>query len=938
MKRFSGILFFLLSVCFSSFAQHSIQGKILDKNSEGIIEMATVRLLQAKDSSQVKSVMTDQYGAFTLSKVNDGNYILDVRFLGYNRSYLNITMADKAILLKNIYLESSENELKEVSITGMTAQMAVKGDTIEYNSAAFKTEANAVVEDLLKKLPGVVVDSDGKITVNGEEIKKVRLDGKKFFDGDVTMATKNLPVDMIDRIQVVDQKSDMSKLTGFEDDNTERIINLTTKPNRKKGVQGNLTVGAGADKDGGFRYDENAFINILNGNTQTSVTAGTNNTNTQRSGRGRGGMGGGNGITETQNLGINSNSELSKRLKVGGNGTYDHSTNSSETESEKESYLSGATDITNDVSKSKRENNEANLRLEMEWNPDTLTTLIVQPSLNYSKSYSESTNENTFQTDGIQKSESHSNNSNTNDGLDASLRLTFNRKSKAKPGRNFTINVDGGLINSNSEGQYYAQKTMTDSTSLIDQRSENLSDQYNFNARTSFVEPLWNLKNFVELAASFNSRIRSSDKQQFNDLDGDGTYSDVDTQFSNSFSNNSFTESLELNFRHQETDYNYLLGMKAEPTQNFSTNNYLDGYDLTRENKVLNYSPVASFRYNFGRKKFARLEYRGRTGQPSIDQMQPVRTNSLTNETIGNMALKPSFNQNLRLMYSSFNAEKYSSISFGINGSYSTDALVNNTISDETGKRYTQTVNAVKKPFSGGSNFMFNTPIIKNRLQFNTQTEISYQQYYGYSSRTRMANPLDEDGNLFLGDLSNTKKQGASERLSLTFTTDVIEIGLRGSVKYSRSLNNLNGEKLTKDYTGSGNINLHLPYSINISNNMDYTTLQGYSAFSKDQWIWNATIDKSVFKNKGTLSLKFFDILKQKLNIRENISDNYREITRSNQLTSYFMFSFTYKLINFGGGSGNSEMFRGGRGGGDRGGRERGGERGGFGGPPPGME
>jgi len=932
MKRFLGIVFLLITISLSSYAQHSIQGKVLDKKSEGSIEMATIRLLNAKDSTLVKGIMTDQYGAFTLSKVNEGKYILDIRFLGYTRSLLNVSMAGKGLILKNIYLESSDNALKEVSINGMTAQMAVKGDTIEYNSAAFKTEANAVVEDLLKKLPGVVVDTDGKITVNGEEIKKIRVDGKKFFEGDIAMATKNLPVDMIDKIQVVDQKSDMSKLTGFEDDNTERIINLTTKANRKKGVFGNLIFGGGADKDGGFRYDENAFINILNGNAQTAIIAGANNTNTQRSGRGRGGMGGGSGITATQNLGLNNNTEISKTLKVGGNGSYNHSTNSSKTESEKESYLSGATDITKDSTTSNRENDQANLRLEMEWNIDTLTTLIVQPTLNYNKSFSESNNDNFFQTDGVQKSKSDSNNSNSSNGLDANMRLTFNRKSKVKPGRNFTINVDGGLSNSNSDGTYYSQKMMIDSTSLIDQQSKNLSDEYTINARTSFVEPLWNLKNFIELAASFNSRLRSSDRQQFNDLNNDGVYSDLDTQFSNSFSNNSFTESLELNFRHQETDYNYLLGMKAEPTQNFSTNNYLDGYDLTRENKVMNYSPVASFRYNFGRKKFARLEYRGRTGQPSIDQMQPVRTNSLTNETIGNMALNPSFDQNLRLMYSSFNAERYSSINFGINGSYTTDALVSNTISDQTGKRYTQTVNAANKPFSGSANFMFNTPIIKNRLQFNTLTDVSYQQYYGYSSRSMLANPLDENGNLFLGELSNTKRQGASENLGLTFTTDVIEIGLRGSVKYSRSLNNLTSNRLTKDYTSSGNVNLHLPYNFTITNNLDYTTMEGYSAFSKDQWIWNATIDKALFKNKGTLSLKLYDILKQKLNIRENISDNYREITRSNQLTSYFMLSFAYKLAKFGGGASTSDMFRGG----GRGGR--GGDHGGYSGPPPGMD
>ena len=941
MKRFWGLLV-LTTVSISSFAQHSLQGKILDKKNEGGIEMATIRLLNMKDSTLVKGCMTDINGGFSLSKVMDGNYILDIRFLGYSRTFKDITIAGKSLILKNIYMDESNKYLKEVEVRGMAAQMAVKGDTIEYNSAAFKTAENAVVEDLLKKLPGVVVDTDGKITVNGEEVKKVRVDGKKFFGDDIQMATKNIPVDMIDKVQVVDQKSDMAKLTGFEDDNTERIINLTTKSNRKKGVFGNLTIGGGADKDGKFRYDANEFVNILNGDAQTAIISGVNNTNTQRSGRGRGGMGGGNGITETQNLGVNNNTELSKTLKVGGNGSYNHTTNTSSSSSKRENYLNGVTDSTNNTSNSRRENNQANLRLEMEWNIDTLTTLIVQPEINYNKSFSNSNNQSTyyFNGDSINSiSNSNSKNSNTSDGLDASLRFIFNRKSKAKPGRTFTFNIAESMSNSNGIGQNYSEKNTILLDTTIDQQTKSNSGSYTTDLRASIVEPLWNLKNFLELSGSFRANIRTSDKQQYNDLNKDGIYNDLDTVYSNNFGNSFYNEALELNFRHQETTYNYMLGMRSEPSQTFSTINYQDGYDLTRENKVVNYSPTASFRYNFGRKKFARLEYRGRTNQPSIEQMQPVRNNNnLMFETIGNMTLNPSFDQSLRLMYSSFNAEHYSSFSFGLNGNYTMDALVSNSIYDASGKQFNETVNAGKSPFSGSANVMFNTPIIKNRLQFNTRTEVSYQQRYGYSDRSGLANPVDINGNLIMGQLSQTINRGASENLGLTFTTDVIEIGLRGSARYSGTENSLKDQRnqTTKDYTGSGNINLHLPYNLTISNDMNYTTREGYSSFSKDEWVWNASIDKNLFKNQGTLSLKCFDILQQKLNVRETIGDNYRELSRSDQLTSYFMLSFTYKIAKFGSSTTGADMFKGRREGGGGGGGDHG-DHGGFGGPPPGM-
>lgn len=929
-KTFTLFLLTILSI--GAFSQKSVQGKVQDKKDEALIESATIRLLNAKDSSLIQGCFTDSRGEFSFSRIKNGNYIVEVRFLGYTTSTKGFTIMDKNVLLKPIYMSESQKNLKEVVVSGMNAQMAVRGDTIEYNPAAFKLAENAVVEDLLKKLPGVQVDAAGQVTVNGEVIKKVRVDGKKFFEGDVTMATKNFTVDMVDKVQVIDQKSEMSKLTGFEDDNTERIINLTIKANRKKGVFGNVGAGAGADKDGGFRYDANTFLTLMNGESMTTITGGANNVNKLRTGRGRGGMsGGGNGLIETQNIGVNNNTEVSKTLKIGGDGSFTHQTNTSDSELERENYLQDETRKTNSHSNSFRESNEANLRLEMEWNIDTLTTLIVQPKLGYSTGNSKSDKFDTNFTNGDSISWGESHNNSLTNGIDGGLRLIFNRKSSVKRGRTFTVNLGGSLSNSNSDGHNFTQMLTFDSDTTINQRTENKSSSYNFDVRASFVEPLWDLRNFLEVAGSFSTNIRNSDKYLYNDLNEDGRYTDIDSTFSNKFNSNFYRESLELNYRHQAASYNYMVGIKAEPSQTYSKTNYLNSITVNRPNEVLNFAPSGQFRYNFGRKQFARLEYRGRTEQPSIDQMQPLKTNNPMYESNGNPSLNPSFSHNMNLMYSSFNQEHLSSLSLGLNGTYTKDALVNNTIYNKTNKEYNQTVNAVDAPLSINANIMFNAPIIQKRLQFSTQTTLRYNQRFGYSDVLPDSLVYDANDNLVMGKLSNSITKGANENINLTYTNDLLELGVRGSVNYNTTRNNLNSNKNqeTWDYVYSANLNLRLPYSWTISNDLSYTTREGYSEYTQNELVWNASIDKSVLKKQGTISLRLNDILQQKLNVFENIGDNTRTLSRSNVLTSYFLVSFTYRIARFGGGAAAGDMFRGGGmrgGGGDR----RGGGFGGF--------
>jgi hypothetical protein len=355
---------------------------------------------------------------------------------------------------------------------------------------------------------------------------------------------------------------------------------------------------------------------------------------------------------------------------------------------------------------------------------------------------------------------------------------------------------------------------------------------------------------------------------------------------------------------------------------------------------VFNFAPNARLQYNFGKKKFLRIDYRGQTDQPSISQLQPVKNNSNPMYmTIGNPALNPDFNHSLRLMFSTFNDSTFASINAFLNAQLTRNALVSNSIFDATGRQYSQTVNSLNDPYNINGNVMLNVPLIQKRLHFNTNTSFGLNQLYGYTSRGLNSNAFNSDS-LPLGNLSSTHRYSAGESLSLTFTNDLLEIGLRGSLKYSNTLNNLSPTvAITKDWTGGGNVILHLPYNFGISSDINYTSQQGYSAAAQNQLIWNASLDKTIFNSVGVVALKVMDILHQQKNIIQTIGSNYIQYNTYNTLPTYFLLSFTYKINKFKGaknpaepgdhrfGPGGDHPFRGGGGGddhgGDRGGNDR---------------
>ena len=927
MRKIGIILF--LCVATAMMAQKTLSGTILSKTDGQPIEMATVRLfaLNGTDSTLVQGAQTHYDGLFILNNIHAGKYRLIVSSIGFNEHSQWVEMKNNNLDLPAIRLTEQVQHLAEVSVQGKAAEMTVKGDTIEYNTAAYQVAENANVEELLKKMNGVEVDKEGNVTINGEEIKAVRIDGKKFFGDDVQTATKNIPAEMIDKIQVIDEKSEMAKLTGFEDDETERIINLSLKKNRKKGIFGNYSGALGADMvaDNGqwfdydnqfisndFRYAANIFTNLLLGETQTTIIGSANNTNEIRSRRGRGPFGGQNaGITRSENIGVNSNADLTSKIEkkddktsllLGGDASFNHSNNNTRTISQRDSYSEEATYIDRDSTNKLSQSWDAQMRLEMEYQIDSMNKLILRPQISYTNSTFAQTNDYTFDRDSVRINDGYQRKNSLQEDINASMRATYNHKF-AKQGRSLTMRANVNFTNTKGQTDTYAWDNLLN-RAQVDQNTQSGNNALSYSLRTSFVEPLYQKNHLLEMVVSFSGNNRHSIKNQYSMDSVTGSYQ-YDSVFSNELSNNMYTEQLELNYRWVNQKIDLTAGARVLATQTHSTTYY--GGLLARDTLYnrWNWAPNMNFKYKFGSKEFARIIYRGTSRHPSITQMEPVRNNSdAMNETVGNLGLQPAFNHNIFAMYSRFNQEKFSSMMTGLRANITQDALVNNTIYDQTGKRYMQTVNADMIPWSIGADFMSNTPFHKKMFQFHSRTAVSYNQRVAYVLREQDADAIAQmiaSNNLPLGDASRTGNFRMSSDLTLRFTHEIVDIGIKNTNIYSLTHNSLNKKNISHvgDWIISGDVTFHLPKSWNIATDIAYTSRSGYEGLDDvNELIWNFSVDKTW--TNSTLTLKVYDLLNDKKNIVQTVNETSVSYQKFNTLPTYFMLTYTYKLNRMG--------------------------------------
>ena len=943
MKKALLTLLLLSSMLLSAQTTGSVQGTVVDSQSGQIIEMVAVQLFTAADSTMVAGAQTDMEGFFYFMKLKEGKYRLVLSSVGYQTRTIPVELTPEKMIhdLGRLALTEEVQALAEIDVKGKAAEMTVKGDTLEYNTSAYKMEETAVVEDLLKKMSGVTVDKEGNVTVNGETIKAVRVDGKKFFGDDVQTATKNIPADMIEKIQVLDERSETSKMTGFEDDETSRVINLTLKQNRKKGMFGNFNGGLGADMvtaDGkwfnygnpafgatpalrtkhffedDFRYTAGMFMNLLSGESQTTIIGNANNTNEIRMGRGRRNWGSQNqGITWAENIGVNTNVDFSGKipgLLFGGDGQFSHSANNTTTSATKDSYSAKGNYLQNDSSSSISNNWDANVRLELEYEVDSANKVLIQPQFSYNNSWSDSYSEYSYGnyatgTDTTIVSDGNQTKNSRSEEITGKLQVIYNHSFR-KPGRKLTLTANAGISNTNGHTDTYAFDNIGDSV-RVNQFTNSGNTSVNYSLRVSYIEPLKAKEHLLEIAATGSGNNRNSHKDQY-DINAAKNDTSFNYDYSNHLRNDFYTEQLEVNYQWQHEKFNLTAGVKGLFSQTHSRTYYgsTTNYTLRRDTllNVFNFSPNINFRYKLGKKQFARLRYNGTTVQPTITQLEPVRNNSdAMNETVGNLGLNPAFKHSLHLMYSNHNLEKAWSIMTGIHGNLTKDALVSNSLYDEYGKLYQQTVNATDIPYDISADLMFNTPFANKLMQLHTRTSISYNQRIGYISRDYTAAQIAEKieaNSLMLGDKSVTGNMQVNEDLTLRLTHDIIDIGVRGTFLYSRTQNNLSTQGLSNIFNWSvtGDININLPKSWTIGADCGYTARYGYQLSDVNEVLLNAFITKSW--NAATLTLKAYDLLNDKKNIVQVVGENYVQYKKYNTLPTYFMLTFTYKINKMG--------------------------------------
>lgn len=923
-------LLMLLMILFSpmAFAQQSgvnVTGSVVEQGSDTPIEQATVRLLNVKDSAMVRGVVSARNGSFTLKNVKKGSYLLHITFIGYDPLYqpLQITGKKNPVNVGKLELSDRAIELGEAVVIGKAPEVTVRNDTVEYNADSYKVTEGSVLEDLLKKMPGVEVDSEGKITVNGKEVKKVMVDGKEFFSDDPKVASKNLPAKMIDKLQVLDKKSDMAQMTGFDDGEEETVINLTVKPGMKQGWFGNAYGGYGS-KD---RYEGNAMVNRFVNNDQITFMGGTNNTNnmgfsdlasTMFSGMGggggrRGGFGAGSGITSSGNAGLNFSKEFKPdKLTLGGNTRYSHSDNDARSKSDRQNILPGDSssyDNSEAMSRTKSDNFGVDFRLE--WKPDTMTQLIFRPSFSLSHSMNDNfsdatTLDNERDTVNTNKSSNYS----ESNGYNLNASIDFSRKLNNK-GRVFSATLSGGNSDSYSDGMnrsdiVYFNQTDALKNSIIDQRSRYDNKGFNYRAYVSWVEPIGH-NNFIQATYSISQRKQEALKNVYNQ-DADGIYNVLDSAYNQSYRNNFISQRASLSFKSQRAKFNYTIGLNLDPSYS-SSENFVGDTTLSKiTRKVVNLSPMAQFNYMFDKRTNLRIMYNGRTSQPSMTQLQPVADISdPTNITIGNPDLNPRYTNNVFIRFQQFTPEKQRAFMIMANGSYIINDIVSYTsYNQETGVK-TTTYKNVNGNYSGNVRMMLNTPLKNKKFSINSMTMASFANSNGYINEEKNTNR-----NLIL-----------SERGGIDFRSSYLDLGVNGNIRYNATSNSLQKEnnQNTFNYGAGGYTTIYLPLNFKIESDVNWSTNSGYGdGFKQNEVLWNASASKSFLKNnQGTLRFKIYDILQQRSNISRSVTASYIQDSEYNTLGSYFMVHFIYRFSIFKGGASASDVKTPGRSGRGRG-------------------
>lgn len=927
------VLILLLFTSFYANAQNagSATGKILNGKDKSAVDYASVAIKRVSDSTVVGGSNTNASGIFTINNLPVGKYRLFVVYIGLKTvtKDFELTAAKPSINFGSIIMEDTGVDLKTVEVKAEIPPVVVKKDTLEFSAASVKVKENAVVEDLVKKLPGVDVAKDGTITTQGETIKRVKVDGKDFMGSDPLLATRNLPADMVDKIQIIDDMSEQSKFSGVDDGNREKILNIVTKNGVKnKGFVGNSTVGYGTED----RYDANLNVNYFNKSQQISFIGQFNNVNKQNFGGGIGGgsgFGGGRGIqftggggastggiTTTNAAGINFGDTYDDGTQVNGSYFFNKTSFLYNSNSQTQSLLGTTTlnSLENNNTKTDRLNHRLNFTIDTKL--DSATSIRLQPNISYTKnngsnitSYTRDVlNTNTIGNQNLQTGSESPVISNN-----LLIRHRFKRR-----GRTLSLNVNTNINDSDADNFNYILDnvrvgTIT-TTALTNQLNDNNTNSLSNTSRLVYTEPLSKTLN-LELNYQNGYSFDNKERLVYSFNNATQSYDIKDNTYSNDFENTTLTNALGFSFQKNEKKYNWNVGLAAQYTTRENVNN-TTGAIFNQD--FLNLTPSAQFRYNFSNSKRLNIRYNGRTTQPTIDQIQPIRDNTNTRVVVrGNPDLKPAFVNNLSIFYNNFNFATFRTFFIGgfFNQYFNAIANDQRVITDPTSPDRGKIENGYTNVDGNFQATVFTNvgqPIIKgNKLTLQANLRGDYEK----------ATNLAEGAEIVTNSLSLTN----GYKLVSNFDKLDLIAGVSGTWQHATYTN----ASTVNSYLLSPNIDISylFPGNIRLQTDVTYNQTTGRgAAYNTTYTLVNAYISRQFFKNKGTFKISANDLFNENTGILRTIGNNTIVDSNFNVLKRYYMFSFTYSLGNVAGrnmnnmqgpGGGGQRIRMGGMGGGN---------------------
>ncbi|RJP72020.1 MAG: TonB-dependent receptor [Ignavibacteriales bacterium] len=939
MKRSAVIifLFFLNGIIFCQ--GYSVSGTVID-SLEGEPLFKANAIISDTSGSMIDGSFTNTKGIFKVDKLQKGSYRLSIEFLGFKPFKRNIVIDKNSVDLKTIRLIPTSIQTEEINIVDKPIPVVIKKDTTEFNANAFKVNIDANAEDLVKKMPGISVE-DGQVKAQGEDVKKVLVDGKTFFGDDPNAVLKNVPAEIIERIQVFDKQSEQSEFSGFDDGNTSKTINIVTSLRIREGTFGKFIGGYGNED----KYLSSGNINVFNNEQRFSLLGQLNNINQQnfsnedllgvmsgsggggrrggfqrpsgmsqmRSGGGSGGgsfqRGGGDvsnflvsskdGLTNTGAFGLNYTDNWSENFEISSSYFFNRTNNNSNVNTNRDYILVPPlrqnymeSNLSNTINTNHR------LNIKLDYKIDSMNSVMLRPNLSVQQNDGTSNIlGNTFSSGQNINSIINSFNSNLK-AVDASAELLYRHRFAAK-GRTVSVGINSSLKKNDGNNKLYSENYYSDASVLsdtVDQAAYLVKNGFSGSANLVYTEPVSDFSQLQFISAYYYSKDKS-DLNTFKKQNGTG-YSLLDTSLSNIYNKIYNTQTYGTGFRYNRNGWNFNLNLNYRIAQ--LKNEQTFPYSDNTVRKFYSILPSFMLRYGVSRDQNVRLFYRSNNTEPSVEQLQNVLDNSNPAQLrIGNPGLKQNYSQSLNINYSRVNVQDMTSFFVLLGGALTYDYVGTSTI------------------IASGDTLRVNNIILNPGTQLQTYTNLGGQRsLYSFINYGMPVSFIKSNLNLSLNynyartpgiinsitNYSNSNSFGVGFNISSNISQD-IDFSVSTNGNYSIVKNSSQSSSNNNYFSNRSRLKIYwnVWLGIILQTDFEYRYDGGLSGdYDPNSYLWNAGISKKLFnKDQGEIKIAVYDILKRNSNLQRKITDLYIEDTSTNVLTQYIMVSFIYNLRAF---------------------------------------